>query len=259
MNSKQNTMKNHQWLTWKADSNSKTTLRGTFDPKVRSTAYNSGHEINCNCTALCASSKKARPTAYKTGDLKWSRCDNIQEVRKSGGMLRKIWRPLLEYQTWHFKYWIALLDAPWRSSTGWKGEGLTSVLCRKQETRWKSNGVSLTGSYKLFWNGQKTVQNGVGIFIRESLAQNVLEVVRISSRLMLINLRTEKQVLTAYAPQTDESEDAKNDFWNTLSDAVKKTPSSEIPLIFNGRVGDKGNGFHGVMEALATSLKTKTL
>ncbi|ESO05777.1 hypothetical protein HELRODRAFT_77287, partial [Helobdella robusta] len=95
-------------------------------------------------------------------------------------------------------------------------------------------------------------QNGVGIFIRESLAQNVLEVVRISSRLMLIKLRMGKQVLTvfsAYAPQTGESEDTKNEFWNTLSDAVRKTPSSEIPLILgdlNGHVGNKANGFHGV-------------
>ncbi|ESN94283.1 hypothetical protein HELRODRAFT_68746, partial [Helobdella robusta] len=57
-----------------------------------------------------------------------------------------------------------------------------------QETRWKSNGVSLIRSYKLFWNGQKTAQNGVRIFIRKSLAQNVLEVVRIKTRLMLIKL-----------------------------------------------------------------------
>ncbi|ESN91357.1 hypothetical protein HELRODRAFT_165383 [Helobdella robusta] len=79
-------------------------------------------------------------------------------------------------------------------------------ICFLHETRWKTNGVSLIGSYKLFWNGQKTVQNGVRIFIRESLAQNVLEV-------------------------TGESEDAKNDFWNKLSNAVKKTPSPKIPLI----------------------------
>ncbi|ESN95641.1 hypothetical protein HELRODRAFT_179111 [Helobdella robusta] len=61
-----------------------------------------------------------------------------------------------------------------------------------------------------------------------------------------------KQVLTvfsAYAPQTGESEDVKNDFWNTLSDAIRKTPSSEIPMIcgdLNSHVGDKSNGFLGV-------------
>ncbi|ESO00262.1 hypothetical protein HELRODRAFT_152612, partial [Helobdella robusta] len=121
-------------------------------------------------------------------------------------------------------------------------ERLRVDMCSLQETRWKSNGVSHIKSYKLFWNGQKTTQNKKGIFIRESLAQNVLEVVRISSRLMLIKLRMGKQVLTvfsAYAPQTGESEDAKNEIWNTLSEAVRKSPSSEIPLIYgdlNGHV-----------------------
>ncbi|ESN97398.1 hypothetical protein HELRODRAFT_178189 [Helobdella robusta] len=70
---------------------------------------------------------KARKDSQE--DLKWSTGDNIQEARNSGGMLRKIWRTLLKYQTWHFKYWIA----PWKSSTCWKGEGLTSVFCRKQD------------------------------------------------------------------------------------------------------------------------------
>ncbi|ESN91256.1 hypothetical protein HELRODRAFT_90297 [Helobdella robusta] len=76
--------------------------------------------------------------------------------------------------------------------------------------------------------GMAKRQNRVRIFIRESLAQNVPEVVRISSRLMLIKLRMGKQVLTvfsAYVPQNSESENTKNDFWNTLSDAVRKTPS----------------------------------
>ncbi|ESN91048.1 hypothetical protein HELRODRAFT_182276 [Helobdella robusta] len=38
-------------------------------------------------------------------------------------------------------------------------------------------------------------------------------------------------------------------FWNTLSDAARKTPSLEIPLIcgdINGHIGDKANMFHGV-------------
>ncbi|ESN90776.1 hypothetical protein HELRODRAFT_182604 [Helobdella robusta] len=48
-------------------------------------------------------------------------------------------------------------------------------ICCLQETRWKSNGVCHVNSdkekYKLFWNGQKTVKNGVGIFVRKPLAQ----------------------------------------------------------------------------------------
>ncbi|ESO11780.1 hypothetical protein HELRODRAFT_166822 [Helobdella robusta] len=59
-------------------------------------------------------------------------------------------------------------------------------ICRLQETRWKSNVDCHVNSdkekYKLFWNSQKTAKNGVGIFVREPLAQEVLDIKRINSR-----------------------------------------------------------------------------
>ncbi|ESN91079.1 hypothetical protein HELRODRAFT_182336 [Helobdella robusta] len=58
-------------------------------------------------------------------------------------------------------------------------------ICCFQEIRWKSNDVCHVNSdkekYKLFWNGQKTAKNGVGIFVREQLAQEVLDIKRINS------------------------------------------------------------------------------
>ncbi|ESN95648.1 hypothetical protein HELRODRAFT_179118 [Helobdella robusta] len=57
-----------------------------------------------------------------------------------------------------------------------------------QETRWKSNGVCHVNpdkeKYKLFCNGHKTDKNGVGIFVREPLAQELLYIKSINSRLM---------------------------------------------------------------------------
>ncbi|ESO07544.1 hypothetical protein HELRODRAFT_152695, partial [Helobdella robusta] len=88
--------------------------------------------------------------------------------------------------------------------------------------------------YKLFWNGQKTAKNGVGIFVREPLAQEVLDIKRINSRLMLIKLCIEKQtmiIFSAYAPQTGESEEMKNDFWAAFSDTTSTIPKSETILI----------------------------
>ncbi|ESN97391.1 hypothetical protein HELRODRAFT_178182 [Helobdella robusta] len=58
-------------------------------------------------------------------------------------------------------------------------------ICCLQETRWKTNGVCHVNSdkekYKLFWNDQKTAKNGVGIFVKEPLAQEVLDIKRINS------------------------------------------------------------------------------
>ncbi|ESO01778.1 hypothetical protein HELRODRAFT_160940 [Helobdella robusta] len=63
-------------------------------------------------------------------------------------------------------------------------------ICCLQETRWKSNGVchiyrnTEKENYKLFWNSQKTTKNAVGIFVREPLAEKVLDIKRINSRLI---------------------------------------------------------------------------
>ncbi|ESN99386.1 hypothetical protein HELRODRAFT_67464, partial [Helobdella robusta] len=122
-----------------------------------------------------------------------------------------------------------------------------------QKTRWKSNGVCHINSenekYKLFWNGQKTAKNGVGIFVKEPLDQEVLDIKRINSRLIWIKLRLEKQtmtILSTYASQTGESEVMKNDFWAAFSDTISTIPKSETILIggdLNGLVGEKTDGF----------------
>ncbi|ESN97843.1 hypothetical protein HELRODRAFT_85022 [Helobdella robusta] len=100
-----------------------------------------------------------------------------------------------------------------------------------QETRWKSNGVCHVNSdkekYKLFWNGQKKAKNGVGNFVRELLAQEVLDIKKINSRLMWIKLRLEKQtmiIFSAYASQTGKSEKMKNDFWAAFFDIISTIP-----------------------------------
>ncbi|ESO07529.1 hypothetical protein HELRODRAFT_75758, partial [Helobdella robusta] len=129
-------------------------------------------------------------------------------------------------------------------------------ICCLQETRWKSNGVCHVNSdkekYKLFWNGQKKAKNGVGIFVREPLAQEVLDIKRINSRLMWVKLRLEKQtmiIFSAYAPQTGESEEIKNDFWAAFSDIISTIPKSETILIggdLNGHVGEKTDDIDNV-------------
>ncbi|ESN95639.1 hypothetical protein HELRODRAFT_150089, partial [Helobdella robusta] len=131
-----------------------------------------------------------------------------------------------------------------------------------QEIRWKGEGTRFVGDkggrYKLWWKeddgtgGVGRVKNGVGIFVREPLAQEVLDIERINSRLMWIKLPLEKQIMiifSAYAPQTGESEEMKNDFWAAFSDSISTIPKSETILIggaLNGHVGEKTDGFDNV-------------
>ena len=62
------------------------------------------------------------------------------------------------------------------------------ILCL-QETKWKgSKSGNIGGGCKLFYNGADGRKNGIGIVVREELAESVLEVKRVSERLMAMKL-----------------------------------------------------------------------
>ena len=62
------------------------------------------------------------------------------------------------------------------------------ILCL-QETRWKgSKARNIGGGCKIFYNGADGRKNGIGIVLREELVESVLEVKRVSDRLMAMKL-----------------------------------------------------------------------
>ena len=89
------------------------------------------------------------------------------------------------------------------------------ILCL-QETKWKdSKTKKIGGGCKIFYNGADGRKNGIGIVLREELAKSVLEVKRVSDRLMAMKLEVKGSILnivSAYAPQVNNSMEEKNDF-----------------------------------------------
>ena len=62
------------------------------------------------------------------------------------------------------------------------------ILCL-QKTKWKrSKERNIGGGCKLFYNKTDGRKNGVGIVVREELVENVLEMKRVSDRLMDMKL-----------------------------------------------------------------------
>ena len=62
------------------------------------------------------------------------------------------------------------------------------ILCL-QETRWKgSKARNIGGGCKIFYNEADGRKNGIGIVLRNELAESVLEVKRVSDRLMAMKL-----------------------------------------------------------------------
>ena len=82
------------------------------------------------------------------------------------------------------------------------------ILCL-QETKWKgSKARNIGGGCKIFYIGADGRKNGIGIVVREELAESVLEVKRVSDRLMAMKLEVNGSILnivSAYAPQVNYS------------------------------------------------------
>ena len=110
--------------------------------------------------------------------------------------------------------------------TGW-GRELADIMERRnvdilclQETKWKgSKARNIGGGCKLFYNGADGRKNGIGIVMREELVESVVEVKRVSDRLMAMKLEVKVSILnivSAYTPPVNNNMKEKNDFWEDL-------------------------------------------
>ena len=100
-------------------------------------------------------------------------------------------------------------------------------ICCVQETRWRGEGTRKIGegksTYKFFWKGQQDGQGGVGILVKEELASEIIEVRRLSARVMMIRILMEHgttRVISVYAPQVGRNEEEKEELWKTLEIAT---------------------------------------
>ncbi|KAF7649688.1 hypothetical protein LDENG_00137590 [Lucifuga dentata] len=127
------------------------------------------------------------------------------------------------------------------------------ILC-VQETRWKgSKARSLGAGFKLFYHGVDGKRNGVGVILKEEFVRNVLEVKRVSDRVMSLKLEIEGvmfNVVSGYAPQVGCELEEKEKFWSELDEVMQSIPRGERVVIgadFNGHVGAGNRGDEEVM------------
>ena len=66
-------------------------------------------------------------------------------------------------------------------------------ICCIQETRWKGSSCKVIGDgnekYKFFWSGEATGEAGVGILVKLDMAEDVMDVKRINSRIMWLKIK----------------------------------------------------------------------
>ncbi|KAK3539955.1 hypothetical protein QTP70_019596 [Hemibagrus guttatus] len=127
------------------------------------------------------------------------------------------------------------------------------ILC-VQETRWKgSKARSIGAGFKLFYYGVDSKRNGVGVVLKEEFVRNVLEVKRVSDRVMSLKLEIEGvmlNVVSGYATQVGCELEEKERFWSELDEVMESIPTGERVVIgadFNGHVGEGNTGDEEVM------------
>ena len=148
------------------------------------------------------------------------------------------------------------------SMTGRSGEIVECLarrridVCCVQETRWKGGSARMLNGkrckYKLFWQGRPDGLHGVGVLLCEELVDKVVEVKRVSERLMMVKFVVGKMlinVVSGYAPQTGRSDDEKDAFWDAVYDLVASLKKEEVVVFggdLNGHVGRISDGYEGV-------------
>ncbi|KAK3509090.1 hypothetical protein QTP70_020302 [Hemibagrus guttatus] len=127
------------------------------------------------------------------------------------------------------------------------------ILC-VQETRWKgSKARSIGAGFKLFYYGVDSKKNGVGVVLKEEFVRNVLEVKRVSDRVMSLKLEIEGvmlNVVSGYASQVGCELEEKERFLCQLDEVMESISTGERVVIgadFNGHVGEGNRGDEEVM------------
>ncbi|KAK3512879.1 hypothetical protein QTP70_028949, partial [Hemibagrus guttatus] len=129
-------------------------------------------------------------------------------------------------------------------------DGSTILMaCTQAELEQQSSRTTSPGHYAPF----DCKRNGVGVVLKEEFGRNVLEVKRVSDRVMSLKLEIEGvmlNVISGYTPQVGCELEEKERFWSELDEVIESIPTGERVVIgadFNGHVGEGNRGDEEVM------------
>jgi hypothetical protein len=87
--------------------------------------------------------------------------------------------------------------------------------------------------FKLWYTGNTSIKNDVGIVLDKSLKDGVVDIVHPGDRIILVTLLVGDlvfNIISAYAPQIGLNESVKMQFWEELDALVSSVPSLRSSL-----------------------------
>ena len=208
-----------------------------------------------HCQSIPNRSRPGLPTTA-SGVAQQGTCGNYATAKQSKNKSRKRGgrRVKKQQETWKERCSLIRVGTLNIGTMTGRGRELEDTMERRnvdilclQEIKWKgSKARTIGGGCKIFYNGADGRKNGIGIVVRKELAESVLEVKRVLDRLMAMKLEVNGSILnivSAYAPQVNNSMEEKNDFWEDLNGLIESISKEERIVLgadLNGRVG-KGN------------------
>ncbi|XP_066947074.1 uncharacterized protein [Macrobrachium rosenbergii] len=104
--------------------------------------------------------------------------------------------------------------------------------------------------YKVYYTGEDTRRNRVGIIFHPDLQETVTEVQRIRKRLMGLKFIKDKRVwhISSYPPQQGCSEEEKEKFRGKLEEYIERSELLVLSGDMDAHVGESSDGFEGIHE-----------
>ncbi|XP_042478015.1 uncharacterized protein LOC122059320 [Macadamia integrifolia] len=182
---------------------------------------------------------KSGPGASHANDTRYrSTLQHVQERVKNVGHKRKT-----RFASWNIG-----------SLTG-KSLELIDVMRRRriniaciQETRWKGMKAKMLDDFKLWYLGDQSGRDGVGIVVDKDLKNDVVDVKRVGDRIISLKLVLDKEVkiISVYAPQAGLDESYKLQFWEHMDELMYSFKSDEKIIMgddLNGHIGKDMRGY----------------
>src|SRR5437870_4784153 len=125
-------------------------------------------------------------------------------------------------------------------------------ICCLQETRWPGSGEEEIGGHKFILMGGTKGVSGVGVVVSREWESSIVNMTRVSERIMMIQFTVGKSVLnviSCYAPQKGLKISEKVESYDSLDSVISGVGDEEMTILcryFNCHVGGHADGFEGV-------------